>query len=210
MSLTKLLVEHGYFPAELPSPFSTKSYAANLDKLPTDPTSVGPKSSRCAYHSIPRLQHSRRLLGLPNPLHQLKLAFLIERHWPEIEKHMVQSPLSLTGMRVNPQPPRALSKAAQFDDLDTERVLRSSASRFLLKADLSRFYHTLYTHSIPWALHTKDTAKANRNDKKLFGNVLDEAVRNTQDQQTIGIPVGPGSWTTITSTLPLGPRRNQR
>jgi Reverse transcriptase (RNA-dependent DNA polymerase) len=201
MSITQLLIEHGYFPAELPSPFSTKSYAANLDKLPADPTGIGPKSSRCAYHSIPRLQHSRRLLGLPNPLHQLKLAFLVERHWSEIEKHMAQSPLSLTSLHVNPEPPRALSKAAQFDDLDTERVLRSSASRFLLKADLSRFYHTLYTHSIPWALHTKDTAKAQRNNKSLFGNVIDEAVRNTQDQQTIGIPVGPDTSDLISEIL---------
>ena len=168
-----------------------ESYAANLDKLPKDLTKIGPPASRCAYHSIPRLQHLRRLLGIPNPLHQLKLSYLIEDHWTDIESHMKRSPLLLTRFEVNPDPPRALTKVGKFDDLDTERVLRSSASRFLLKADLSRFYHTLYTHSIPWALHTKDVAKANRNDKGLLGNLIDQAVRNTQDQQTMGIPVGP-------------------
>jgi len=86
---------------------------------------------------------------------------------------------------------RGLERAHDFGDFDQERVIRSSSSRFLLKADLSRFYHTLYTHSIAWALHTKDKAKARQFDKSLFGNLIDEAVRNTQDKQTLGIPVGP-------------------
>lgn len=191
MSLTLTIIRHGYLPPELPPPFSMEDYAANLDKLPEDLDTVGPRYSRCAYHSIPRLQHLRRLLGIPNPLHQLKLAVLIERCWPEIEQHMGQSSLSLTRWQINPDPPRALSKVGKFDDLDTARILRSSASRFLLKADLSRFYHTLYTHSIPWALHTKEVAKANRHNRDLIGNLIDEAIRNTQDQQTMGIPVGP-------------------
>lgn len=191
MTLSKVLISDGYLPTELPPAFSMETYAASLDKLPTDLNKVGRPSSRCAYHSIPRLQHLRRLIGIPNPLHQFKLAILIERYWTDIESHMRQSPLSLTRLEVNPNPPRALSKVAEFGDLDTQRVLRSAASRFLLKADLSRFYHTLYTHSVPWAIHTKDFAKANRKDRTLLGNLIDEAVRNTQDQQTMGIPVGP-------------------
>ncbi len=201
MSLAQLLISSGYLPSELPPPFSMEGYAANLDKLPKDLDTVGPPFSRCAYHSIPRLQHLRRLLGIPNPLHQLKLAMLVEHYWPEIEKHMAQSLLSLTRLEVNPDPPRALLKTGGFDDLDTARVLRSSASRFLLQADLSRFYHTLYTHSIPWALHTKEVAKARKKDRGLFGNLIDEAVRNTQDQQTMGIPVGPDTSDLISELL---------
>jgi hypothetical protein len=166
MSLAQSLISAGYFPAEIPTPLTMESYAANLDKLPKKLSDVGPQFSRCAYHSIPRLQHFRRLLGIPNPLHQLKLAKVIEQHWLQIEKHMGQSRLSLTRLHVNPSPPRALSRLGGFDDLETERVLRSSASRFVLKADLSRFYHTLYTHSIPWALHGKEAAKAR---SKIWG-----------------------------------------
>jgi hypothetical protein len=63
---------------------------------------------------------------------------------------------------------------------------------FLLHSDVSRYYHSIYTHSIPWALHTKRFAKANRQLKHL-GNRLDTFVRNGQDGQTIGLPVGPES-----------------
>ena len=201
MSLAQSLIGSGYFPAEVPSPFTMENYAAILDKLPNNLDDLGPPSSRCAYHSIPRVQHFRRLLGIPNPLHQLKLAILVEKYWTHIEEHMDRSPLSLTRMQINPEPPRALARVSGFDELDMERVLRSSASRFVLKADLSRFYHTLYTHSIPWALHTKETAKAKKKDKTLFGNLIDEAVRNTQDQQTIGIPVGPDTSDLISELL---------
>jgi hypothetical protein len=48
----------------------------------------------------------------------------------------------------------------------------------------------LYTHSIPWALHTKTVAKANRT-QALLGNQIDKLVREGQDRQTVGIPVGP-------------------
>jgi hypothetical protein len=60
----------------------------------------------------------------------------------------------------------------------------------MLRADLSRFYNTIYTHSLPWAIHGKEKAKSDHGPG-LFGNALDSCVRNTQDQQTLGLPVGP-------------------
>ena len=74
---------------------------------------------------------------------------------------------------------------------ELERAIRSSASRYLLRADFSRFYPSLYTHALSWAIHGKDLAKQNQADASLLGNRLDRAVRNTQDRQTLGIPVGP-------------------
>lgn len=114
---------------------------------------------------------------------------------------MKKSALSMTRMQYVPGSSRGLERLEDFDAFDRERVIRSSSSRFLLKADLSRFYHTLYTHSIPWALHTKTVAKARQSDKTLYGNLVDEAVRNTQDKQTLGIPVGPVTSDLISEIL---------
>jgi hypothetical protein len=63
------------------------------------------------------------------------------------------------------------------------------------------YYPSIYTHSIPWALHTKITAKAKRHDKKLLGNRLDALVRKTQHDQTIGIPIGPDSSVIIAEII---------
>src|ERR1700676_3382525 len=136
MSLTEFLIRDGYLPTELPPAFSTLKYSLMLGAFPNGNSlnKLGPKSSRCAFHSLPRLHHARRLLGIPNPFHQLKLAALVERYWCELDKHMKLSPISLTRLEVNSEPPRALSKTANFEELETVRVLNSSAARYVLKA----------------------------------------------------------------------------
>ncbi|WP_448871975.1 RNA-directed DNA polymerase [Desulfobulbus propionicus] len=55
---------------------------------------------------------------------------------------------------------------------------------------MAEYYSTFYTHSIPWVLHGKEFAKQHQQDDNL-GNRLDRLVRNAQDRQTNGIPVGP-------------------
>ncbi|WP_321150976.1 RNA-directed DNA polymerase, partial [Aeromonas jandaei] len=58
--------------------------------------------------------------------------------------------------------------------------------------DISSFFPSIYTHSIPWALHTKSTAKAQRKKSDTYyGNILDQRCMRMQDQQTIGLPIGP-------------------
>ena len=63
-------------------------------------------------------------------------------------------------------------------------------SRYLLKTDIARFYPSIYTHSIPWALHGKAAARADKK-YKLLGNRIDLWLRETQDKLTGGIPIGP-------------------
>jgi hypothetical protein len=60
----------------------------------------------------------------------------------------------------------------------------------MLKTDIATFYPSIYTHSIPWAIHSKKTARSKR-ARKWYGNQLDTWMRETQDRQTGGIPVGP-------------------
>lgn len=60
----------------------------------------------------------------------------------------------------------------------------------LLKTDVSNCYGSLYTHSIAWALHGYDAAKAAQGDKGLLGNQIDLHIRNSRYGQTNGITQG--------------------
>lgn len=60
----------------------------------------------------------------------------------------------------------------------------------LLKTDVSNCYGSLYTHSIPWALHGYKTAKENQSSNSLFGNQIDFHIRNSRYGQTNGITQG--------------------
>jgi hypothetical protein len=80
------------------------------------------------------------------------------------------------------------------------RAHHRATARFALNTDVARFYHSIYTHSIPWAIHGKATAKRNRS-QRLLGNAIDQWVRNGQDGQTMGIPIGPDTSLIIAEVL---------
>ena len=76
----------------------------------------------------------------------------------------------------------------------TKRVEQKSIE---LSLDYSYIYHTdiidcygsIYTHSIPWFLHTKEVAKKNRK-QTLLGNIIDSHLQAMSHGQTNGIPQG--------------------
>lgn len=54
--------------------------------------------------------------------------------------------------------------------------------------DISNCYGSIYTHSIPWALHSKEKAKLKK--EKLIGDKIDDEIRAMSYGQTNGIPQG--------------------
>jgi RNA-directed DNA polymerase len=61
---------------------------------------------------------------------------------------------------------------------------------YVLHADIADCYASVYTHSIAWALHGKQKAKAKRHDPSLIGNRIDNRIQDMQHGQTNGIPQG--------------------
>jgi len=62
----------------------------------------------------------------------------------------------------------------------------------LLHIDIADCYGSLYTHSIVWALHTKEEAKKheNRGSQDFIGNIIDWCIQDMSNGQTNGIPQG--------------------
>lgn len=61
---------------------------------------------------------------------------------------------------------------------------------YILHTDISDCYGSIYTHSIPWALHGKEEAKKEHRRNKLVGNFIDGIIRDMLYGQTNGIPQG--------------------
>src|SRR5262249_1499355 len=141
--------------------------------------------SRCVTHSVPKRKHLRRSLAIPNPLHQCILSDEIASNWPALSAFCARSPLSLSLPK--PSADRALEATNDLNKQPLFRAQRSVGSRYLLKTDIARFYPSIYTHSVPWALHNKTAARSDKKFK-LLGNRLDLWLRETQDKQTGGIP----------------------
>ena len=193
--LTERFLNRGFLPDHLTPPFTSEYLSNAYDSIleyvtplrPTQRQKLGSyPRAKTVRHSVPKRRLSRRFLAVPNPLHHFLVSEEVAEHWSDIEKFCAQSPISLSRPSVGGE--RAIEPETSKRLEAGERALRSIGKRFLLRADLARFYPSIYTHSIPWALHGKEAARKNIN---LYGNRIDERVRESQDKQTGGIPVGP-------------------
>lgn len=75
-------------------------------------------------------------------------------------------------------------------DVEQESINKSLQFKYLFTTDIANFYPSIYTHSIPWAIHTKEEAKEVRGDNTNLGNRIDHALRQMRWGQTNGIPQG--------------------
>ena len=187
------LLGRGYFPAELPPAFTTAELAKALRPL-ADAWGTASKAPPTQYDvfSIPRAGHARRNLALINPVSYLHLATFIAENWVPIRRFLRSSKYSKSTPEFAQSARRALI-ISSFDELELQRLLISSKFDYILRTDITRFYPSIYTHSVPWALHGKLWCKANlhSNLKGSLGDQMDALLRKCQDNQTIGIPIGP-------------------
>ncbi|MEB7770280.1 RNA-directed DNA polymerase [Mammaliicoccus sciuri] len=138
------------------------------------------------YFNIPKSNYVRREYKMPNIYSYLHLCYFIEDHKEEfinIFENNVQS----TSKYFN-----ELGFNFKYTKKIEQRLLFGGNN--ILSLDLSNFYHTLYTHSIPWVIHGKQNSKLNRSGG--FANDLDSLIQKCQYGETHGIPTG-----SITSKL---------
>jgi len=189
------LLTRGYFPRELPPPFTTLGFGAFIAVQGQRATLPNPRRgdwTRCVAHNLARPGSFRRPLKIPNPWHHLPLADEIERQWPQLLTHFRRAAFSASSPIVRRTVlDRALVPRLSHRMLPRLRARRFVGCRYFLHTDINQFYPSIYTHSIPWALHGKAFAKANMNQTQ--GDLIDRALRNQQDGQTVGIPIGPDS-----------------
>lgn len=203
------ILAHGYFPKELPPPFNSKLFgefsnndaAKRLQLKIVQNKQIKPISTKPVIHNLARAGTLRRKLSIPNPIAQYQVTDLIVKNWSKIKRHCKKSSFSLTTPIYRKHGERAIIPKRPFQFLPRARIASRVSSRYFLSADLSQFYPSIYTHSISWAIHSKTLAKEKPWDYSMLGNLLDLAIRNGQDRQTIGIPIGPDTSLVIAELI---------
>lgn len=192
------LLERGYFPKELPTQFCSTSFAQVVCSSNTLPTDFVPASrndynklklAKAAKYSHARGGLLRRPLRICNPLAYYRLARELDQEWSMLAPSLQGTPLSATNP-VSTSSGRAIQGSKPQSMRPSLAIETRLNNRFILITDISRFYQSIYTHSIAWAIHTKPVAKQNRR-MNYIGNRIDALVRSGQDGQTVGIPIGP-------------------
>jgi hypothetical protein len=201
------LLARGYFPKELPRPFTTLGFAnlmISARSLPADFGKVASKgndfpTAKWGRYSLARGGLFRRPLAVCNPVPHFMLCKELMVEWVTVVQRLNGTALAATSPDFKSAGRAIDGKWPQSSRPDFARNCRAGR-RFVLQTDISRFYSSIYTHSIPWALHGKDFAKANRG-LNVVGNRIDYWVRMGQDQQTMGIPIGPDTSLVLSELL---------
>lgn len=211
------LLSAGYFPPELPPPFVTRSlarYRTSLERAWGLAKAGGQSAyemfqSRPEPYSLPRSGHARRRSVIVNPINHFRLSRLLAFEWAEIRRHISTSTISEFRPLFDSNGPRSIF------DLDWQLVDRRIAEILAeynraFKTDIARFYASIYTHSIAWALYNKSYVKQHKSTgmfKNSLGNRLDLEVRKGQENQSIGIPIGPDTSRILSEIIGVGLER---
>lgn len=145
-------------------------------------------------------EYSWRLLQLIHPVVYVGLVHLIteENNWREIvfrfyefqknNKIIVCSSIPIVEDIKNNHTEKQIIN--WFETIEQESIWLSLEYKYLFHTDIVDCYGSLYTHSIPWALHWKEDAKKRKKDEDLLWNQIDYLFQYMNYWQTNWIPQG--------------------
>jgi RNA-directed DNA polymerase len=88
------------------------------------------------------------------------------------------------------QSDKATTVTQWWQTIEQQSIELALEYEYVLHTDITDCYGSIYTHSVPWAIHTKPVAKANRDPNGNLGNIIDKHLRDMAFGQTNGIPQG--------------------
>ena len=185
------LIRYGYFPKELPPCFSTDDLADHTVEIIKALACCNPKYSIPLLYSGFKSEMARRTFAIPNPYHFCKTTDVIVRRENEIKPVLEKSRYSLRApIEKMPKEGEAYAVKSSFpaDTRDTVEKLYQDNS-VEIRLDINACFDSIYTHSIPWAIHGIPTSKKNKSNS-LVGNELDQCMQAMNYRQTNGILIG--------------------
>jgi len=115
---------------------------------------------------------------------------LIKKRFGEIKAKSIVECMSLPIVSEIAKSDKAEQILNWWEQIEQKSLVLSLDYNYVYHTDITDCYGSIYTHSIPWALHNREFAKNNKKDKKLIGNMIDFHIQSISNGQTNGIPQG--------------------
>ena len=120
-----------------------------------------------------------------------------EDNWCKIKKRLRQMHLnpkiiccSIPGESKNKKADKKANIIHWWSEFEQKSITSSMNYLLMANTDISNCYPSIYTHSISWAIHTKEVAKDLKKESDDFANKIDYDIETMRYGQTNGIPQG--------------------
>lgn len=190
------LLAYGMFSEKLPPVFTSKSF---FDYVQAKAPTFQGGAHKYVYYENMRNINVPRPLAIPNPIAYQQLCAFLRDIWPNLQAHFQNNTrgelhrVSRIHLRKMYQENRLfqMNYGNWRVDGSPEVDILMTGKRYMVKADISSCFPSIYTHALSWALATKETAKTTRNDGNIWYNKIDTLTRRLTYDETHGLLIGP-------------------
>lgn len=188
------LVGHGLFASKIPN-FLTSENFLEYSKRPSFPNQ-NTERDYIRYSNIRNINVPRPL-AIPDPFAYANLCHFISTIWTEIIDHF-KNKTSLETYKVSRIHIRKFFQKDGLFEMNYKNFFMDGEpyqdivikAKYVAHADIANCFPSIYSHSISWALVTKQYAKANKG-QGLWFNKIDGVTRNLKFGETNGLLIGP-------------------
>ena len=202
--LLRSLLQHNYFPSqkrnkeEFPPILNSKSLTPEISKELIKLFYRKDGYDQVEYR-VTRYNNVPRLFSIPHPLPYVKLCHSLYDNWEKL-KYITKTEISLIIPKKHNDGRIIIMDYEKSKNKIESHIKHSFNKKFYTKTDISNFYPSIYSHSIPWALVGFEEAKKDRDPKKWF-NQIDKYQRLLKRNETNGVPIGPATSNIISELV---------
>lgn len=199
------LLGYGLFTEKLPPVFTSVNFLYYVNN--NNPSFSNKSSFYFQYESMRDVNHPR-LFGIPTPFSYTNLCLCLRNNWKEILDHYRINTIK-HNHKISRIHARKMNNTNSIFQMDYKNWKVDGSpidelpigNTYFVEADISTFFPSIYTHSIPWAIAGKTIAKQNKTNTACWYNDLDLYLRNCQDKETKGILIGPHTSNIISEII---------
>lgn len=202
--LYKGLLAFGMFSNKIPPVFSSVPFFVYC--INNNPAFSNVNHDYVRYKTYRNINTPRQL-GIPVPMAYEKMCSVLKDNWSQIQTrfHGNTDSQKYVISRIHVQKRKNKNELFEmnYDDWRNAGSPKDDlmiGKCFVVSADISTFFPSIYTHSIAWALVGKSVAKKNQ-EKTWWFNKIDKKCREVKYGETHGILIGPHASNLISEMI---------
>lgn len=197
------LLGHGLFADKLPHVFTSEFFMKYCKKKYTN--YICKKAHEWIDVDIMRNTGVPRTLGIPNPFSYYNACYMLKEKWPFLQGYFQEQTNNWQHKVSRIHIRKRKNSKALFEMNYTNWKIDGTPQeewmigcKYVVKADISSCFPSIYTHALTWALMGKDKAKQEykktekkRSELYRFCDDIDYFTRAMKNNETKGLLIGP-------------------